>query len=117
MTKFYLIFVGVSPNSRIISSIRFPTGGKLLVKLTAGKIVSLWLIHTATETEGKQDRERERWVPISCAELYTLHRNREQCTGGRVNKVDCIESSLEKLCVMAENLSWIKSRILVPSIP
>ena len=77
MPKFYLVFVGVSPNSGIISSIRFPTAGKLLVKLIAGKIISLWFIHTATERELKQDRERERWVPIFCAELYILHRNRE----------------------------------------
>ena len=34
MARFYLIFVGVSINSGIFSSIRFPTVGKLLVKLT-----------------------------------------------------------------------------------
>ena len=34
MARFYLIFVGVSVKSGIFSSIRFPTVGKLLVKLT-----------------------------------------------------------------------------------
>ena len=104
MAKFYLIFVGVSPNSRIIFSIRFATVGKLLVKLTLYHFGSFTLNGNENGNRTGNGNDGFQFLVQNCTH-YTL--TGKQCTGG-INEVDCIASSLEKLCLIGRKLKLDK---------